>query len=145
MGPGCGQRQIGRALQGYAEKADCRGREMPIHTDPWPSRSGKTAATKLFVQCLMCQNLDGNTLNPCGICKMCNYDTSRFKMRGIETVIVDAYYHYVPIDCTTSSIGKEIETELSNLHELFSPGMRVVYLDEVHRLAAMVSIMKTCS
>ncbi len=31
-----------------------------------PSRTGKTATTKLFAQAMLCKNLDPDTLDPCG-------------------------------------------------------------------------------
>jgi Cdc6-like AAA superfamily ATPase len=97
-----------------------------------PSRSGKTAVTKLFARCLLCENLDYTTLNPCsGTCDNCQADVSRFGLDGLETILRDGRVHYLPIDCTSIS-ASELRDKLVDLRDY--EGIRVVYLDEVHRL-----------
>jgi replication-associated recombination protein RarA len=96
------------------------------------SRSGKTAITKLFARCLLCENLDFTTLNPCnGTCQNCQTDVSRYGLEGLETDLRQGKVHYVPIDCTSISMP-ELQHRLIEWRDY--AGIRVVYLDEVHRL-----------
>jgi Holliday junction resolvasome RuvABC ATP-dependent DNA helicase subunit len=98
-----------------------------------PSRSGKTASLKLLARCLLCQKLDTDTLDPCSWeCEPCKQDAARFGLRGIETQIIGARFHYLPIDCTSLAEG-ELREKLMELRDY--DGVRVIYLDEVHRLA----------
>lgn len=98
-----------------------------------PSRSGKTASLKLFAQALLCDKLDADTLDPCGgECELCKQDAARFGFVGIEVQINKATFHYIPIDCT-SLTEAELRTLLIDLRDF--TGVRLVSLDEVHRLA----------
>jgi hypothetical protein len=105
------------------------------------SRSGKTSIIKLFVRCLLCQQLDPVTLNPCnGGCKLCCQEVSRFGLHGIfaEIAFADGRknpVHYVPIDCT-SITEQGLRDKLIDLRDY--DGLRVVYLDEAHRLARRI-------
>jgi hypothetical protein len=97
-----------------------------------PSRTGKTATTKFFARCLLCESLDPVTLNPCEcICRNCRDDASRYGLRGLESYLRDSRVHYVPIDCTSIGVA-ELRSTLTELRDY--DGIRVVYLDEVHRL-----------
>ena len=98
-----------------------------------PSRSGKTAVTKLFVQCALCERLDKQTLNPCGE-NPCDFCKGNWVREGMERLWVDIHggrLHYVPIDCASVD-ADEFRKKTRELSDVF--GMRVVYLDEVHRL-----------
>ncbi len=49
------------------------------------SRTGKTSTTKLFVKCLLCQQLDSDTLNPCGgVCDYCKANPRLWGLSGLE-------------------------------------------------------------
>lgn len=95
------------------------------------SRSGKTAVTKLFVQSLICEKLDVNTLNPCCLCGPCRRNVARFGEEGLFTDAVCGKVHYVPVDCANVT-ADEINNLIIRLRDY--AGIRVVYLDEVHRL-----------
>lgn len=94
------------------------------------SRSGKTAAVKLFAQSALCDGFDTATLNPCGLCSQCKSDAARFGHEGLFTFLSHSC-HYVPVDCANVSAD-----ELCNLMLRLRDynGIRIVYLDEVHRL-----------
>jgi hypothetical protein len=97
-----------------------------------PSRSGKTATTKFFARCVQCEELNPHTLNPCdGSCRSCREDVSRYGLSGLEVDVRGGNVHYVPIDCTSISAA-ELKKTLIELRDY--DGVRIVYLDEVHRL-----------
>jgi hypothetical protein len=111
-------------------KGHCSGHNMLSHGT---SRSGKTASLKCFARSVLCQELDLKTLAPCqGSCSACGQDAARFGLRGIESYIEGMAFHYLPIDCA-SLTEPELREKLMELRDY--DGVRIVYLDEVHRLA----------
>lgn len=106
------------------------------------SREGKTSLITLGIKCLGCLNLDFETMNPCGKCKCCTLNHHLYGNDGWENVVdflneheapTPVRYHYRPIDCTRISEA-ELERVLSELR-VNDGNLRIVYLDEVHRLA----------
>ena len=108
-----------------------------------PSRDGKTAAITLAVKALLCCNLDLESMKPCGVCENCK---SRHHMNGTGewNSIVDfsdtpelnpmpVRFHYYPIDCTWVN-SERIEELISKLR-IDDGNLKIVYLDEVHRLS----------
>jgi len=102
-----------------------------------PSRSGKTAFVKFFIRACFCCHRDPATGDPCGRCQTCTDDIGTNECWGIfsycdpdqEHRPVDL--HYVPIDCPRTT-EKELRSTLDDLRD--TSGVRIVYLDEVHRL-----------
>jgi Holliday junction resolvasome RuvABC ATP-dependent DNA helicase subunit len=98
-----------------------------------PSRSGKTASLKLFMRCLLCHQLDRESLDPCsGDCPSCKDASDRFGRRGIEQQVHGVFVHCKPIDCTAMTEA-DLRDELAEMRGYH--GVRAVYLDEIHRLA----------
>jgi len=102
-----------------------------------PSRSGKTASIKLFIKSLFCAQRDATTLNPCGECALCVQDIATHGHAGFFAEFDDAAegraipLHYLPVDCPRISEARLRDT-LQDLRDF--DGIRIVYLDEVHRL-----------
>jgi len=102
-----------------------------------PSRSGKTAAIKLFIKSLFCVQRDPTTLNPCGSCDTCLQNVEDHGHYGLFAEFDDGApsreipLHYVPIDCPKIPEAK-LRDVLQELRDF--EGIRIVYLDEVHRL-----------
>ena len=105
------------------------------------SRTGKTGTLKLTVRGLACVNLDLDRLTPCGACHNCSKDYLRFGSHDwrdvglfydpgeAPTAVPVAYY---PVDC-----GRVTAAELNDVVEDArgaSEAVRIIYLDEVHRL-----------
>ena len=98
-----------------------------------PSRSGKTASLKLFMRCLLCHNLDTETLNPCQReCPACRAGSERFGAAGIEQQVHKVLIHCQAIDCTAVT-ETTLREKLQEMRDY--PGVRAVYFDELHRLA----------
>ena len=107
------------------------------------SRSGKTALTEFFVQCLGCRMLDLESLNPCkGNCDYCQSRTGRDGVEGLEHLQhKDSWCefkyvpHFIPVDCTRIYTPQELRKVIDSLFDYEGTGhVGVVYLDEVHRL-----------
>lgn len=107
-----------------------------------PSRTGKTSAITFGIKCLGCLNFDFETMNPCGTCRCCTLNHHLYGNDGWENVVdfVDdnevttpVRYHYHPIDCTRLSEA-DLEAKLAKLR-VCNEDLRVIYLDEVHRLS----------
>ena len=109
-----------------------------------PSRTGKTALVKFFCRCLVCESLDPVTLNPCdGSCWACKQKPELYGHSGIFLSLREASLgrkaslpvHFVPIDCTRIYTPAELREILDDLRDgIAYNGIRVIYLDEVHRL-----------
>ncbi len=98
-----------------------------------PSRTGKTAACKLFIRSLLCRQLDPVSLNPCARnCLPCREKSERFGRRGLEQQVDGIFIHCETIDCTAVT-ETDLREKLMDMRDY--SGIRVVYLDEVHRLA----------
>jgi len=96
-----------------------------------PSRTGKTSTIKLFVQCLTCEALDTQTFNPCCRCGHCTRNVARLGEEGAFADLEFGNVHYIPFDCANADV--------SDVRDLVKrscdyEGIRVIYLDEVHRL-----------
>lgn len=106
------------------------------------SRSGKTAMVKFLIRCIACKEFDDDTLNPCsGTCTTCR---QRPELAGLEGLYaeVEAYgpdgrerlpLHFSLIDCTKIYTPDQLRDHLVRLGSVYN-GIRVFYLDEVHRL-----------
>lgn len=103
-----------------------------------PTRTGKTATTKIHLQILVCKHTALTSIRPCGECEYCTKNILRDGQRGIESHLrSDAKFlfekiHVLPIDCShaTESSLKELLREARD----YDDGLRILYLDEVHRL-----------
>lgn len=104
------------------------------------SRSGKTSMVQFFVRCLVCEQLNLETLDPCdGTCAACR---ARPELGGFEELF--SYIHADPlgttpvnlviVDCAKISGPNELKIKLSEIRGRF--GLQIVYFDEVHRLKA---------
>jgi DNA polymerase III delta prime subunit len=103
-----------------------------------PSRTGKSAAIKLFLRTLVCQALD-DEFNPCeGNCKVCREQPEVFGMSGLYTVCATAE-HQLPIHMSTINCA-DVESRQA-LKDSIQQGLNIVdglvvlFLDEAHRLA----------
>lgn len=128
------------AIYCIRERGDISGFNM-IATGP--SRDGKTSAITFGMRCMLCCNLDLETMNPCHSCENC---TAKFHLFGNDgwNNSVDLYgdpdknptpvrFHYFPLDCTQL---KEADVESLIAKILVDDGqLKFVYLDEVHRLS----------
>lgn len=103
-----------------------------------PSRSGKTACVKAYMRSLMCWQRSSETAAPCGRCDACKLFDVRFSEFGTfaeihERVLLGGRepVHYFPVNC-----GSVTEAELRQLvsDAQYCNGLRLVFLDEVHRL-----------
>lgn len=108
-----------------------------------PSRDGKTATITLGVKALLCCNLNLETMTPCNRCVNC---TAKYHLYGNDgwNNSVDLFgddehdpmpvrFHYFPVDCTQVD-SKDIDDLLGKLR-LDDGNLKIVYLDEVHRLS----------
>ena len=102
-----------------------------------PSRSGKTAAIKLFIKSLFCVRRNPETLNPCGVCDNCSQEIEDHGHAGFFAEFDEGSpsrkipLHYVPIDCPRIT-ELRLRESLQELRDF--GGIQIVYLDEVHRL-----------
>lgn len=128
-----GNRKIVHTYRGLLKQIRLQGKKRAgryfIHG---PSRSGKTATTKLFAQALLCHELNPRTLDPCGLCSACTMDAAQFGQRGLEAYLAQGKVHYLPIDATKFTGVSDVIDLLTELRSY--DGTRVVVLDEVHRL-----------
>lgn len=106
------------------------------------SRSGKTLTTQFGMKCLGCLNLNLETFDPCGSCSNCTLNHHLYGNEGWENVVdflgaeearTPVRYSYRPIDCTRIT-ERELEEVLLSLRA-DDHVVRVIYLDEVHRLS----------
>lgn len=98
-----------------------------------PTRTGKTSSLKFFMRCLLCHNLDHKTLNPCKReCPACRAHSELYGAAGIEQQVNGQFVHCLTIDCTmeTEATLRELLIDMRSYN-----GVRVLYFDEVHRLA----------
>lgn len=107
-----------------------------------PSRGGKTSCIVFGLKCLFCLNFDFTTMNPCGRCPNCTMKIHLYGTRGWEDYIdfvepeekpTPVRFSYLPLDCTRLSEG-ELDRILDRV-SVDDRMLRVIYLDEVHRLA----------
>lgn len=97
-----------------------------------PTREGKTSTIKLFARCLFCSQFDIDSLNPCdGTCENCGIDVARYGLQGVDVYLPEMRVHYLPIDCTAIT-EPELTAKLIELRDF--AGVRLVWLDEAHRL-----------
>lgn len=106
------------------------------------SRTGKTSTITLGIKTIGCSMLDFETFNPCGRCANCKAKVELYGNDGWEN-FVDVFetdeaskksvrFTYLPMDCTRLN-----EIEIENLVEkvgVDDGNIKIVYLDEVHRL-----------
>lgn len=106
-----------------------------------PSRGGKTSIIRYGVKCLLCCNFDMETMNPCHQCTNCRSNFNMYGTDGWESWIdlcdeernpSPVRFRYIPLDCT-SLTPKDINECIAQVR--VNDGMlKIVYLDEVHRL-----------
>lgn len=105
------------------------------------SRGGKTSGVTFGIKCLWCQNFDFETMNPCGACNNCRMKIHLFGTDGWEEFMDyepvgqdcrPVRFHYFPVDCTGISEA-DLERLLLTVR-VDDETLKVVYLDEVHRL-----------
>lgn len=99
---------------------------------PGPSRSGKTACTRLFAASLMCLRPNPATLDPCGECRTCKARAELAGYRGLEVTLAEGKAHFLPLDATKIEGPDELQSLLAELQEY--DGVRLVWIDEAHRL-----------
>lgn len=106
------------------------------------SRGGKTSGIGFGIKCMLCCNFDLDTMNPCHRCANC---TAKFHLYGTggwhnhvdfcdeELNPTPVHVHFMPLDCT-SLTSSDIDACLGEIR-VDDGVLRIVYLDEVHRLA----------
>lgn len=104
------------------------------------SRSGKSSMIKFFLRCLICEEWDAETMNPCdGGCRTCR---QKFDLFGLEGFDVEFYtpegtrrVKLAIVDCPKISGPSELRDKLNTTcHDTDPDEFRVMYFDEVHRL-----------
>lgn len=138
-----GNKQLLECMQDLVYNVRRRNKRSKLnHLIGGASRSGKTAAVELTVKALLCCNLDMDSLNPCGSCSNC---ADRFYKHGTGEWNTQVDFanetdnptpvrsHFLPVDCARAS-QSDIESLLDILR-LDDGNLKIVYLDEVHRLA----------
>ena len=106
------------------------------------SRGGKTSLIEYLIKTLLCCNLDRTSLVPCGQCVNCS---DRVYKHGTGDWVnhiaffdesensTPVRFHYHPLDCSRAG-ASEIENLLNEVN--WDDGdLRIIYLDEVHRLS----------
>jgi DNA polymerase III delta prime subunit len=94
-----------------------------------PPGTGKTALVRKFAQCLLCLDLNPDTLNPCNECESCEGLTYLEGNDDIVSRVSEVDHYFSPIDCTRVKDGK-LEDRLRDLY--CAPGsLRVAHLEEV--------------
>lgn len=94
-----------------------------------PPGTGKTALVRKLAQCLLCPQLDDETLNACGECSSCNNLSYLEGNDDIYSRMDNVDHIFSPIDCTRTRDGM-LEERLNELNS--SPGIiRVAHLEEV--------------
>lgn len=107
-----------------------------------PSRAGKTATISFGVKCLACLDFNFSTMNPCGCCHNCTMNVHLYGNDGWETVTdtlseelpTPIRLHYLPLDCTRVT-SHDLDQILGRIRVSDDSIIRVIYLDEVHRLS----------
>jgi hypothetical protein len=109
------------------------------------SREGKTSTISFGIKALLCCDFDLKTMNPCHQCVNC---TSRFYLNGTGEWHSQVDYpdladpakhrtpvrsHFVSIDC--SRLREADVNDLCMKLRVDDGNLKIVYLDEVHRLA----------
>lgn len=103
-----------------------------------PSRSGKTATVKMFVKSLLCARRDPLSGSACGTCSLCEQNLGTLEHIGLYAYADEAAnsrpmpINYKPIDCPDITEAA-LREELKEMRDF--DGLRIVYLDEIHRLA----------
>lgn len=104
-----------------------------------PSRGGKTSTINFAIKCLLCEQLDFETLNPCHACTNCRKNVQLYGNFGWEDFIdpsresePSTRFLYIPVDCTrvTESQIDDIFFKLSGKPDR----LQIAYYDEIHRL-----------
>ena len=106
-----------------------------------PSRGGKTAMIKHTIRCMCCYYLDPESLNPCSTCPSCvgGYEIfgnagweNEVGCSGLENFTNPRRCKIRIINCATTN---EVELdELVDEMRYMDDTLKIVYLDEVHRL-----------
>ena len=105
-----------------------------------PSRGGKTSTINFAIKCLLCNQLDFETLNPCHACTNCRKNVQLYGNHGWEDYVDPSEegerstrFLYIPVDCTrvTASQMDDIFFSLSGKPDR----LQIAYYDEVHRLS----------
>ncbi len=106
------------------------------------SRGGKTSLIEFVIKVLLCCNLDRESLVPCGKCVNCKNRVYKFGTGDWNGHVAffdnsenqtPVRFHYHPLDCARAGT-QEVE-ELLNEIRIDDGDLRIVYLDEVHRLS----------
>ncbi|WP_428305499.1 hypothetical protein [Lacipirellula sp.] len=97
------------------------------------SRSGKTSTVRLFARCLMCVELNLETLNPCGHCEACTTQLDRFGEQGMFSYLRGRDVHFMPIDCMQIRGADHLRDLISGMADY--NGVKVILLDEISRLS----------
>jgi len=102
------------------------------------SRSGKTSIVKKFVLCLACQQYDEATGETCnGCCKACAEFPEKSGQHGLDsyrlTTDERTPVHLIMADATLFLTPQEVQKFIIQ-HSDYD-GIRIVFIDEVHRLA----------
>jgi len=108
------------------------------------SRSGKSALVKFFIRCVLCELLNMETLDPCRMrCSACTENSGLYGDAGIFRNLRsaepghewDINLHVVPLDCSRFLSPSELINKLRDLNDgITYGGLRIVHMDEVHRL-----------
>lgn len=105
------------------------------------SRSGKTSMITFFLRCVSCLRLDEETLNPCdGRCENCRSEGYRLDgnygifIRSTMTCQQRVQAHIQLIDATMIEGPSDLRERVRELSD-FKGEIRIVYVDETHRLA----------
>jgi|GEM_PF-1610754 len=125
------------AIRKQIEEGQVRELNKPPFLLTGLSRSGKTAMVSFFVRCLACQLLDMETLNPCdGRCEACKQRPEVNGENGVFAYLRESdrsvHVHLQVIDALMIEGPSELREKVRELREF--DGIRVVYVDEVHRL-----------
>jgi hypothetical protein len=138
-----GNGRLKRSLWDHVRATRLEGSRRPARILAYgPSQSGKTATIQYAIKCMGCLNLDTSTLNACGNCFNCQMKNHIYGNRGWEDItlclgstaaITPIRYHFIPIDGARVS-QPELDEVLDELR--YDEGiLRIIYIDEVHRLA----------
>lgn len=93
-----------------------------------PPGTGKTAIARMIGQCLLCTELDPQTLDPCQHCGNCKDKKSLEGNDNIQSRLQDANFYFSPLDCSRLS-ADQLADALIDLKS--APGIyRIVHLEE---------------
>jgi DNA polymerase III delta prime subunit len=137
-------RRLVKKVRRMAESGEMGDNNNPNFLLTGPSRSGKTALVKFLMRCIACQQFDPRTLNPCdGRCPTCRERPETVGLEGLfayHAAIVAGGDEQIPIhlsviDCSKILTPSDFRAKLDDIG-LDYQGIRIIYLDEVHRLVS---------